>query len=110
VDGASGKRWENGGELLHGSKLQRRLKRRLERPQIVVERVDDQRERDVLLELGRSAVKHKVPSPLGVLHELREHAGLADTRFANQLHNARLAVSEAVQRSIELGQLARPAS
>jgi hypothetical protein len=42
---------------LHGAVLQRTHKRRLEHAQGIVERVDDEPERNVLLEFGRPTVE-----------------------------------------------------
>ena len=48
-----------------------------------------------------------MPSPLGPLCQLGQQARLPDPRLANQLHDARLTSGEAVERPVEIGELAR---
>ena len=97
----------NGGELLHGVILKRTQTSRLERPQVIVERVDDQPEGKILLKLGRPPDEDEVPSPLGAPCQLGQQARLADPRLADHLHHARLTGGEAGERQVEIGELAR---
>ena len=51
---------------------------------VLVERVDEDRERHVALELGRRAVEHQVAARIGPRAELGEQSRLADARLADQ--------------------------
>ena len=51
--------------------------------------------------------RSEVPSPLGPRCQLGQQARLPDPRLANQLHDARLTGGEAVERPVEIGELAR---
>ena len=50
--------------------VERAERGRFQRTQVVVERVDDQSERDVLLELGRAAVQDQLPAILAEAGQL----------------------------------------
>ena len=54
--------------------VERAQHRRLQRAQVVVERVDDQPERDVALELGRAAVQHEVAAVPAAAAQLGQQA------------------------------------
>jgi hypothetical protein len=54
-------------ELLQGLRLERPHNGRVERPEMVVERVDDRSERDVLFEFGSPADQYQGPSRLGAV-------------------------------------------
>ena len=65
--GEPGQRREYLGELLQGLRLQRPHDSRIERSEVVVERVDDRSERDVLFEFGSPTDQYQAPSRLGAV-------------------------------------------
>ena len=81
----AGQRREDRRELGHQALVQRPQERGLQRAQVVVERVDDQPERDVALELGGAALEHQVAPVLALAAKLREQPGFADARLADEL-------------------------
>jgi hypothetical protein len=70
---------------------------RAEAPDVLVERVDEDRERQILLQFRCRAGEDEVAARLGAMRELPEQPGLADPGFPGQLDRARAT-------SIELGQ------
>ena len=68
---------------------------------VLVERVDEDRERHVALELGRRAVEHQVPARIGRALELGEQSRLADARLADQQECRRTTLVEAVEGAVE---------
>ena len=105
-----GQRREDLGELPRDVFVKRPEHDRLERAEVVVERVDDQAERDVELELGRAALEHQIPTILAAATELREQPRLPDPGLTHDLHAPRLAGSELVKRSFEFSELAGTAN
>ena len=87
--GAVGERREHLAELVARVVDQLPQAPRLERVEVVVERVDEDRERQLALELRGAAGEHELPAPVGALGQLREHARLADAGLAHQLQGAR---------------------
>ena len=79
--------------------------RRAEPSHVLVERVHEDRERQVALELGRRAGEHEVPRASGASGELGQQAGLADSRLADEQDRGRAALVELGQRPIERAQL-----
>ena len=63
--GEPGERREYVGELLQVLGLQRPHDSRIERSEVVVERIDDRSERDVLFEFGSPTDQYQPPSRLG---------------------------------------------
>ena len=58
---------------------------RIEPPQILVERIHEDRERQVSLELRRGADEDEPPARVGATGELGEQTGLADPRLPYEL-------------------------
>ena len=79
--------------------------RRAERSHVLVERVHEDRERQVALQLGSRACEHQVPLCVRARAELGEEAGLADSRLADDQDGDRAALVELRQRPIERAQL-----
>jgi len=104
--GEPGQRREYVGELLQGLRLQGPQDSRIERSKVVVERIDDRSERDVLFEFGGPTDQYLPPSRLGSARELREEARLADAGLPHQLNDPRLAIREPAERPIKFCQLA----
>ncbi len=71
---------------------------RVEPLKVLVERVDEYRERKITLELRRRAGENEVPTCLGAPRELGVQAGLPDAELAHQLNRARPTL-------VELGKL-----
>jgi hypothetical protein len=65
---------------------------------VLVERVDEQPVRQVILELRRAALEDEHATDVGKLAQLGEQAGLADARLARQHHGRGVAVGQSVQR------------
>ena len=70
---------------------------------VLVERVDEDPERQVALELGRAARQHEAAAVVGHRLELRQQPRLADARLAHELDRARAAL----ERIFEHAQLLR---
>ncbi len=79
--------------------------RRFHRRQIVVERVDDQPERDVTFEFGGAALEHQVAPILAPAAQLRQEPRFADSRLARDLDEPRLSGRQLIQCYIEFTQL-----
>jgi hypothetical protein len=81
----AGQRRLNRRELVERVGLKPVQQRGSERVDMVVERVDDDSERHVLLELGRAAVEYQKASFRSEAASLREQVGLADPGLSAQL-------------------------
>jgi hypothetical protein len=74
---------------------------RLQAAEVLIERIDEDGERQVVLELRRRPAKNEVPVDLGTSGELPEKTRLADPRFASHLDRARAASIELVEEPLE---------
>ncbi len=68
---------------------------------VLVERVDEDPERQIALELRRGAGEHQVAAPVGARGELGEQARLADARLPDELDRAGEALLEIRQDLVE---------
>ena len=75
----------------------------VEGSQVRVERIEENRERQVALELARGAAEDEVPVAFGAGAELVEQARLADAGLAADAEQPRSAVAEPLERGVELG-------
>ena len=98
-------RRQHAGELGHALADQRVQLALAQRGDVVVERVDPDRERQLALQLGSAAHEHGVPALGGALGELPEQPRLADPRLAADHQPAGAAGAEAVQRRVHRRQL-----
>ena len=78
---------------------------RVEALDVPVEGVDEDPEREVLLELGRRAFEHEMTARVGPRGELGEQAALADPRRSDHLDRARRPALERRERLVERGEL-----
>src|SRR4051812_2506854 len=78
----------------------------MHRGDVVVERVDDEAERDVALVLGRAAVQHQQAGGGGLLAQRVEQRALADPGLAEHGQDAALALPDAGEELVRGGQLA----
>ena len=78
-------RWEDGRELRPYVVFERVEAARVEAVDVLVERVDEDPEREVELELRRPARQDEVPALVCTGSQLREQARLPDSRLAHQL-------------------------
>ena len=69
--------------------------------EVVVERIDEDPERQLTLELRRAPRQHGLPLRVRTRAELPEQTGLADTRFPSQLDGAAPPFLELVQGVLE---------
>ena len=96
--GAGGReRRQHVPQLCHGVVGQPVAPRRLERPDVVVQRVDEQPERNLTLELGCAAAEHEVAAGIRARRELGQHAALADPGLADDLERAGPPAAELVE-------------
>ena len=70
---------------------------RLEPADVLVEGVDEDPEREILLELGRRARQDEVPARVRAARKLREEARLADPRLPDELDRGRRPLVELVR-------------
>src|SRR5215211_5968660 len=75
--------------------------------EVLVERIDENGERQVVLELRRRPAKNEVPADLGASGELPEKTRLADPRFALHLDRALAASIELLEKPLERFELVR---
>ncbi len=80
------KRREHRGQLADEIVVRRPQDSRLERPQVVVEGVDDQPERNVALELRRAPIENQIAVILAPAAQLSQQSRLADPRLTKDLH------------------------
>jgi hypothetical protein len=78
-------------------------------PQIFVERVDEQPERQVLLELRGACGQHQHAARVGTRTQLGQQPALADAGLAGQQHDRRPSRGEPAQHLAERVQLGDPA-
>ena len=90
-------RREHVGELRHRLLVEVRDRLRSEPVDVLVERVDEDPERQLALQLGRAAGEHDVAQRLGALAELAEQARLADPRLAHERERAGASAREVVE-------------
>ena len=74
---------------------------RVQAADVLIERIDEDGERQVVLELRRRPAENEVPADLGASGELPEKTRLADPRFARHLDRARAASIELVEEPLE---------
>jgi hypothetical protein len=77
--------------------------------EVFIQRVDEHRERQVVLELRRRAGQDQVPARAGAGGGLAQQRGLADPRFARELDRGGAAPVELAEDLLERGELARSA-
>ncbi len=99
------KRWKDGGELGSDVLAKHVESSWVERLEKLVQRVHEDREGQILLELRRAARHHGVPTRVCPCSELGEETGLANARLAHQLQCRRCAAVEVVEEAIEGGEL-----
>jgi hypothetical protein len=80
---------------------------RLEPRHVVVERVDEDRERQVLLELGGAPGQHEPAAGVGAGRQLGEQPGLADAGVAGEQQRGRPVARDPGQRGVDRVQLGR---
>jgi hypothetical protein len=73
----------------------------IEAMNVFVERVDEEREGEVTLELRGGAGEDELAARVGTRRELREQTGLADARLSCQLDRQRLAPVEFREETVE---------
>ncbi len=73
-----------------------------------VEGVDDDPERQLLLELGGAALQHQAAPGLGPAHQLAQHVGLADARLAADEHGPGRTGTRLGEEAVEHRQLGIP--
>src|SRR5207253_11198950 len=102
-----GKRREDVRELRAHVFVQADQATRIEPPQILVERIHEDRERQVSLELRRGAHEDESPARVGATGELVEQTGLADPRLPYELDRGRASLidvgEDMIQRTELLG-------
>ena len=76
---------------------------------VLVERVDEDPERQVALELGRAARQHQAAAVVGHRLELGQQPRLADAGLAHELDRARLALERALEHAQLLARVRRVA-
>jgi len=74
---------------------------RVQAAEVLIERIDEDGEGQVVLELRRRPAENEVPADLGASGELPEKTGLADPGFARHLERARAALIELVEKALE---------
>jgi hypothetical protein len=77
-----------------------------EAPEVVVQGVYDDAERNVTLELGSAAVEHQPAALFGADTKLGKQSRLADARLAHKLDEPWLAAPHSFQPPVELGDFA----
>jgi hypothetical protein len=87
---------QDGPELRPGRLDARRVHRR----DVLVERVDQQAERDLVLVLGRPPAEHQQPGGLGARRQLGQQRALADSGLAEDRQRASLAAAHGGQRAL----------
>jgi hypothetical protein len=87
---------------LHG---QRRHELRVDAGEVLVERVDEHPEREVLLELGRAAAEDGAAAVVRPRGQLRQQPGLADPGLALDHQRRSPAVTQLLERAIDRPQL-----
>ena len=80
---------ENAGDLRNVLRGQAAEGSRLERPQVLVESVHDEPERQLLLELGRAPPQREAAALFGAAGQLVEQRGLPNARLAHDEGHAR---------------------
>ena len=83
------------------SSLERRRAARIEPRDVLVERVDEDPERQVALELGRAAAEHEAPAGGRARLQLAQQPRLADARLALDQQRRRFPALERVERAVD---------
>src|SRR5262249_33630736 len=78
-----------------------------EAPDIVVERVNKDRERKLPLEFRRRSPQNQVAARVGAVGQFAEQARLPDSRLADELDRSRLAAVESLEREFHGCELLR---
>jgi hypothetical protein len=104
-----GKRREDPAELARCVLTEAIHAPRVQGPEVVVQRVDEDVERHVALELGRAAAQSECAARLAAGNALRHEARLADAGLARDLDDARATAHEGVERTLDRSKL-RPAA
>jgi hypothetical protein len=81
---------------------------RLQARDVLIQRIDEHRERQVVLELRRRPGQNQMPARPGASGELPQQPGLADPRFARHLNRARTASIQLVEDPLERSKLVGP--
>ena len=76
---------------------------------VLVERIDEDPERQVELELAGPPREHEVPARVGTGRQLGEEARLADSRLADQLERRGLSLAELSEETVDRAELRRSA-
>ena len=80
---------------------QRRDEPRVQPGDVLVERVDEDPERQVALQLGRAAAEDRAAAGVGALGQLGQQAGLADPRLALDHERSRPTVAQLAEGAID---------
>ena len=101
VLGERPQRGEHMRELRSNLVVERGEELRVQAAEVLIERVDEDGERQVLLEFRRRPTENQVPAGLGASGELSKETGLADPRFARDLGRARVPSIELVEQLLD---------
>jgi hypothetical protein len=104
--GGGGERWKDVTELAARDVVEPVEPTRLEREHVVVERVDEQPERQLALELGGAPGQHELPALVGARGQLGEQTSLAHARLPEQREHAWTSPPELGERVLQRLQLA----
>ena len=74
---------------------------RVQAAEVFIERIDEDGERQVVLEFRRRPAKNEMPTDLGAFNELSKKTSLADPRFARHLDRAGVASIELIEEPLE---------
>ncbi len=102
-------RREDVSELRSDVVLARRDELRVDSSQVLVERVDEEREREIALQLGCRAREDEISLGVRPCAELGEEPRLADARLADEQNSDRALPIELGQDSIQRAELLRTA-
>jgi hypothetical protein len=100
-------RGKHGRELRDHVARERRDATRIEAAHVLVERVDEDPEGHVDLELGCASGQHEVAAGISALRQLGEQARLADPGLADQLEHDGTMLVERVERVSDRAELVR---
>jgi hypothetical protein len=81
---------------------------RVETRDVLIQRIDEDRQREVALELRRRSAEDELPACVRASTEFRDEARLADPWLAEQRDGAGLAAVEVVEQSLECSHFGRP--
>ncbi len=81
---------------------------RVQARDVLIQRIDEHRKRQIVLELRRRPGQNQLPARPGASRELSQQPGLADPRFARHLDGARAASIQLGEHPLEQTQLVGP--